>query len=327
MTFVSLISLIVMKGFLLVTNVNRNIFQYFLLPIIYILLILLYPKVSDTKHYYEALESGIYSAEIGYNFVQEILKNFFSTDVTFYMILLIPLSVYLVLMRYSAIGTTYLLCSQLVVLLHMNGVRQGYAVVLLYLGLILILDRKLILGFFVLFCSGLFHMSGYLVGLIILVTYIFGIFDFNRLVSYLIIGLTVVILVLSLSSILIQIGTYTAYLEHKEQHTSRTSPLLKHSLLFVYFLFLEYKLRSFYSGFKLLFNIRFSLIVLAMSIYILLGLSEVSSRIFVYCFSLEAIILFAIIWRGHSIPLNTKLFWTFFQVANPSVLGLLRLSL
>ena len=132
---------------------------------------------------------------------------------------------------------------------------------------------------------------------------------------------------LNLSDIFNSLEIYEGYLLTREENAARTSPTVKYTLLFFYFMYFEYHLRHYYDEFRLLFDIRFALFCVAILPVLFLGLSEVSARIFIYVFAMEALLFFTLTWKAKVIKLSTKVLWSFFQVANPSVMGLLKLAM
>lgn len=327
MLAVYLSTLLFIKNIIIASTWNRKLFQFYGIFVLCVFIMLIYPLESDLKHYYSALKVGIYKAEVGYNILQKILTYYFNEDVSIRLIMITPLLGYAFLLLYSPKGVTYLLGSQLIVLLHLNGVRQGIAVVLIYIGVVLLQRKKYMMGFLIMSSSGLFHSSGYLLSLTILSCLLLAQLRTRTIYIYILFTLGSIFLCSILFDILAQIDLYVAYSVHQEQHSSRTSPVVKYSLLAIYFFYLELLLRKYYRECVWLFYSRYLLFILSITIYLMLGLSEVSARLFIYVFAIEGMIFFTLVSKNIKLKLSTVLFWLMLQLMNPSVFGLIRLAL
>lgn len=286
----------------------------------------MYPYVSDLKFYYQSFVIDVYRADYGFIKLQQLLKLIFGTEIGFIVLIYLPIVILFMMSITNAHQAfVFLLTSQLLIMLPFNGVRQGYAIFLIWAALSFISRRNWIIGILLLMMSCLFHKSALFVAPIILLAYGFPFFKALTKYKVSLIILTAIAAVLLLETLFTNVGLFIGYFQQKDFSEGRTNPVVKYALFFLYFAISSFLLQRKLHIIPEITYIKFFIFSLALAIFLILGLSELAARIMVYYLGFEAYSLFALRKANVTIGAPMRFIWFFSNIFSPSVIGLLSL--
>ena len=286
----------------------------------------MYPYVSDLKFYYQNFVIDVYRADYGFIKLQQLLKLIFGTEIGFIVLVYLPIVILFMMSITNAHHAfVFLLTSQILIMLPFNGVRQGYAIFLIWAALSFITRRNWTIGILLLLMSCLFHKSALFVVPIIVLAYSFPFFKVLTKFKVSFIILTAIATVLLLETLFTNVGFFIEYFQKKDFIEGRTNPSVKYALFFVYFTVSSILLRRKLYIITEITYIKIFIFNLALAIFLILGLSELAARIMVYYLAFEAYSLFALKKSNVAIGAPMRIIWFFSNTLSPSVIGLLSL--
>jgi len=122
---------------------------------------------ADTITYYNRFVNLSYSFEIGFNFFTKLVFTIFGPNykIYFFLISFITISNLLIAFKLLIKNPIYIFSAWIIVslpysiLMQVNIIRQGLALSYFFLGISIIQEKKLVLGFFIFFLSSTIHSS------------------------------------------------------------------------------------------------------------------------------------------------------------------------
>ena len=216
--------------------------HYGLVATFFLVVLLLQPNNTDLYHYSTIYYEGIYSAESGYNLLQEFMQDLIpNRQIGFEIIKLIsPILVFLVF-AFSPRRWALMMGSQFLFLSVFNNLRQGFAAVCL-LSAVYVLKKvpgpfRILVSTTLFIIATQFHVSSALVGAIVLAVIVSWHNIGARQSMYVLIALSICMTLVVFGFMQLD-GNYGNYLrdDYYDASDSRTDPFVKWIVLTLYLL-------------------------------------------------------------------------------------------
>jgi hypothetical protein len=291
----------------------------------FIIIFFLQDDNTDLFYYKKSFLEDVYDADIGFTWLQFLLKSLpLSQEVSFNILKLSSFFLFFFIPRKNRDLIYIILASHFFFLAIFNNLRQGIACTLILIGLINLFDNKK-RGLIFLFLSPFFHLSSlFILMLIIFLRKIHFINKSHNLIFLIISSLTIFFILNFLSELL---ELYNQYYRDGEEDASgtRTNPFLKQLLVFIYLVILtEFKYLKNNDFISFLIKIRIMIFLISSYILFLTGSNDLAGRILYYFYAFDALYFSYLIFT-FKLSLSRKIIYFFSVILSPSVTTILNL--
>jgi hypothetical protein len=304
---------------------SREKFFNLCIFLLFALIFFLQDDNTDLFYYKKSFFEGIYDADIGFIWLQLLLKNLpLNQEVSYNILKLSSLFLLFFIPKKNRNLIYIIFASHFFFLAIFNNLRQGIASTLILIGLLNLFDNKK-KGLIFLFLSPFFHTSALFI--LILIAFFKKIHFTKNAYNLIFLTIASFIFFLLIKFTSENLELYNQYFKgYTDDDTgTRTNPYYKQLLIFIYLIILtELKYLKSNDLISLLIKMRIMLFLISTYILFLTDSNDLTGRILYYFYAFDSLYFSYLIYK-FKLTLPRKLIYFFSVILSPSVTTILNL--